>query len=164
MAGEADFVADLGGILFHPGVRGVGQHLAADEGLDTAVLQQRGLLGILQVAVGLVFDDGFFAVDFHFVETVEGIGLGFAGFVDLADDRRGVFVAPAHGFVDLFEIGGGQFDGEFFQRRIHLVAEEVVVLEKVTAEFLAESCGGIDQAAVAFPGLGIQKFLFLLFG
>ena len=63
IAGEADFVAGLDAGLHVPGVRGVGEHLALEEGLDAAVFQERYLLGIPQVRVGLVLDDGLLAVD-----------------------------------------------------------------------------------------------------
>src|SRR5437016_5662476 len=36
VAGEADFVTDLGGVFPDPGVGRVGQHFAADEGFDAA--------------------------------------------------------------------------------------------------------------------------------
>ena len=39
VAGEADFVADLGSIRLDPRVRRVGQHFAADEGFDAAWLK-----------------------------------------------------------------------------------------------------------------------------
>ena len=63
VAGEADFVADLGVGLDDPGVGRVGQDFAADEGFDAAFLQQRDLLEVAQLAVGLVFDDAGLAVD-----------------------------------------------------------------------------------------------------
>lgn len=88
MAGEADLVADFGGAFLNPGIRGVRQHLAVDEGLDAAFFQEGDLLGVVQVAVGFVFDDAGLTVDSGFVEAVEGNGLGFAGLVDLADDGR----------------------------------------------------------------------------
>ena len=59
---EADLVADLGGVFLDPRIGRVGQHLAADEGLDAALFQQRHLLGVAQVGVGLVLDDGGLAV------------------------------------------------------------------------------------------------------
>ena len=63
VAGEADLVADLDAVGLVPGVGGVGQHLAPQEGLDAALFQERDLLGVAQVGVGLVLDHGGFAVD-----------------------------------------------------------------------------------------------------
>ena len=54
VAGEADFVADLGVGLDEPGIRRVGQDFAADEGFDAAFLQQGDLLEVAQFAVGLI--------------------------------------------------------------------------------------------------------------
>ena len=39
-----------------------------------------------------------------------------------------------------------------------------MVLEEVAAEFFAQGVGGVEQAAIAFPGFGIEELLFLLFG
>ena len=119
MAGEADFVADLGGVLLQPCIGRVGHHLAADEGLDAAFFEKRNLLAVAQVGIRFVFNNAFFPVDDDLVEAVQRIGLGghglagFAGFVDFRDDRRCAFLAPAHGFVELLAVGGGQFDVEF---------------------------------------------------
>ena len=57
VAGEADFVADLGVGLDDPGVGRVGQDFAADEGFDAAFFQQWDLLEVAQLAVRFVFDD-----------------------------------------------------------------------------------------------------------
>lgn len=56
VAGEADLVAGLDAFGVVPGVGGVGQDLAFEEGLDAALFQERDLFGVAQVAVGLVFD------------------------------------------------------------------------------------------------------------
>ena len=63
VAGEADFVADLDGVGLVPGVGGVWEDLALQEGLNATGLGQRDLLGVAQVAVGFVFDYGGGAVD-----------------------------------------------------------------------------------------------------
>ena len=68
----------------------MGQHLAAEEGLDAAVFQQRHLLGVAQVGVGLVLDDARLAVDRRREQAAQRVGLGRALLVDLPDDRRRV--------------------------------------------------------------------------
>ena len=68
------------------------QHLAAEEGLDAALLEQRHLLGVAQVGVGLVLDDGGLAVDRRREQAAQRVG-GRALLVDLPDDRRRVFGA-----------------------------------------------------------------------
>jgi hypothetical protein len=65
--------------LLDPGVRRVGQHLAADEGFDAAFLQQRHLLGVAQVGVGFVLDDAGFAGDVGVVQAAQRVGVGLAG-------------------------------------------------------------------------------------
>ena len=96
VAREADFVAspDAGRVV--PGVGCVRQHLAAQEGFDAALFEQRNLLGISQVAVGLVFDHALLAADGGGEQAAQrvGVGLGLAGLVDLLDDGRG-------GLIDL---------------------------------------------------------------
>src|SRR5207247_1705754 len=52
-AGEADLVTGLDALRVVPGIGSVGQHLTTDERLDAARFQQRHLLGVAQVAVGL---------------------------------------------------------------------------------------------------------------
>jgi len=80
VAGEADFVADLGGVLLHPSIRRVGQDFAADEGLDAAFFEKRNLLAVAQVGIRFVFDDTLFPIDGDFVKAVQRIGLGGGGF------------------------------------------------------------------------------------
>jgi hypothetical protein len=46
VAGEADFVADLGGVFLNPGIGRVGQDFAADESLDAAGFEEGDLLGV----------------------------------------------------------------------------------------------------------------------
>ncbi len=86
MAGEADLVADFHAVGNVPGVRGVRQDLAAQEGIDAAFVKQRYLLGIPQVGVRLVFDDGRLALNDGGTKTVEGAGLN--SLVNLLDDGR----------------------------------------------------------------------------
>ena len=90
VAGEADFVAGLDGGRDVPCVGRVGQHLSAEEGLDAAFFQERHLLGVAEVGVGLVLDDGGPAVDGGGEEAAQGVGVeGFL--VDLLDyGRRGL--------------------------------------------------------------------------
>ena len=130
MAGEADLVADLGGVFLDPRVGRVGQHLAADEGFDAAVFQQRHLLGVAQVGVGLVLDDGGLAVHGRLEQAAQRVGLGLAGLVHLGDDGRRGLDAPAHGLEDLLQVGGGELDAGLLERGVHAVAEDVVVLEE----------------------------------
>ena len=63
VAGEADFVADLDGVGLVPGVGGVREDFALQEGLNAAGLGQRDLLGVAQVRVGFVLDYGGGSVD-----------------------------------------------------------------------------------------------------
>ena len=86
VAGEADFVADLGVGINEPRVRCVGQDFAPDEGFDAAFLQQRNLLEVAEFGVGLVFHDAGLAADLGLEQAAQGVGLGLAGFVDFLDD------------------------------------------------------------------------------
>ena len=104
------------------------------------------------------------AVDRGLEQAVQRVGLGLAGLVDLGDDRRRGLDAPAHGFEDQLQFGGGELDVGFFERGVDAVTEDVVVLEQIVAERLAERRGDFDQAAVALPGLGVEQLLFLLLG
>ena len=63
VAGEADLVPDLHAVGVVPGVGSVGQNLAAQEGFDAALFQQRHLLRVAKVRVRLVLDDGGLAID-----------------------------------------------------------------------------------------------------
>ena len=161
---EADLVADLGGVFLDPRVGRVGQHLAADEGLDAALFQQRHLLGVAQVGVGLVLDDGGLAVHGRLEQAAQRVGLGLAGLVHLGDDGRRGLDAPAHGLEDLLQVGGGELDVGLLERGVHAVAEDVVVLEERVAQRRAQLRGDFDQAAVALPGLGVEQLLLLLLG
>jgi len=58
VAGEGDLVAGLDGGGVVPGVGGVGEDFAAEEGGDAAWLQEWDLFAIAQVGVGFVFDCG----------------------------------------------------------------------------------------------------------
>src|SRR5690349_8865115 len=61
MAGEADFVADLGGVDIDPGVRGIGANFPVEEGFNSSLFQKRHLFGVPQFRIGLVFDNAAFA-------------------------------------------------------------------------------------------------------
>ena len=50
------------------------EHLAAQESLDAAVFQQRNLLGVPQVGIGLVLDRGGLVVDRGREQAAERIG------------------------------------------------------------------------------------------
>ena len=90
VAGEADLVANLEAVGRIPGVRRVGQDLAAEERLDAALLGQRDLLGVAEVGVRLVLDDGWLTVDRGREEAAEGVR-GDISLVDFPDDgRRGL--------------------------------------------------------------------------
>ena len=113
VACEADLVADLGDVGLDPGIVGVGQHFAVNEGLDPARLEERNLLGVAQVGVGLVLDDGWAARRSarSLEEAVDEIRPGLAGLVHLGDDGRSLLLAPAHRLEDLLEIGCDAVDG-----------------------------------------------------
>jgi len=61
VAGEADLVANLGGVRIDPGIRRVRQHLALHEGVD--ILRQGNLLRIAEIGVGFVLDDSSLALE-----------------------------------------------------------------------------------------------------
>src|SRR5207244_5912661 len=92
VAGEADLIAGLDAGFVDPGVRGVGQHLAADEGLDAAILKDRHLLGIAEFRVRLVLDNAVLTVDGGLEQTPEWIGLYLACLMHLLDDTARPFV------------------------------------------------------------------------
>ncbi|GEM_PF-4459574 len=85
--GEADLVAGLHAVGDVPGIGGMRQHLATQESLDAAFLQQGDLLGVTQVRVALVLDHRGLAADRGLEQAAERIG-GSALLVDLLDDRR----------------------------------------------------------------------------
>ena len=86
---EADFVADLdaGGVV--PRVRCVGKYLSAQEALDTALFEERHLLGVAQVAVGFVLDDPSPAVDSRFNQTTYRVGFDVSRTMDFLYDGLG---------------------------------------------------------------------------
>ena len=128
---EADLVADLGGVFLDPGIGRVGQHLAADEGLDAAVFQQRNLLGVAQIGVGLVFDDDMSCRRLSTRNRpCSGSASALPGLWTLAMTRRRGLDAPAHCLEDLLQVGGGELDVWLLERGVHAVAEDVVVLEE----------------------------------
>ena len=90
VAGKADFVAYLhaGGLV--PGVGRVWQYLAAQKALNAALVQQWYLLGVAQIGVRLVLDDGRLAADIRLEQSFKGVRLGAAS-VNLLDERRRVF-------------------------------------------------------------------------
>ena len=90
VAGEADFVAGPEGGRDVPSVGGVGEDLAAEEGFDAAVFKERHLLGVAEVGVGLVLDDGGPAVDGGGEEAAQRIGLDGSLMNPLDDGRRGL--------------------------------------------------------------------------
>ena len=104
VAGEADLVADLHAVGLVPGVGGVGQSLAPQEGVDAAGLLQRDLLGIAQVGVRLVLHHGGPAVDGGREPAAQGVS-SRASLVDFLDDGRRVLAALAVLF-ELLEFGG----------------------------------------------------------
>ena len=65
----------------------MGQHLAAEEGFDAALFKERHLLGVTEVGVGLVFDDGGLAGDGGGEESAQRVGFDALP-VDLLYDRR----------------------------------------------------------------------------
>ncbi len=145
-------------------VGGIGQHLPADKGVDAAVFQQRHLLGVPQLGVGLVADDGRFAVQSDLEPAPQRVGLDLAGPVDLGDDGGRGLVAPAHGLEEPLAVGGRELDPRRPEYGRHPVTEDVVVREEPVPQLATQPGGGLDQAAVAGPGLGVEQPLALVFG
>ena len=58
-----------------PGVGGVGQHLAAQEGFYAAFVEQGDLLGVAQFGIGFVLDYGGLAANGGGEQAVERGGL-----------------------------------------------------------------------------------------
>lgn len=85
---EADLVSSSDAIRIIPGIRGVGQHLPAEEGLNSALLLQWHLLGVPQFSFWLILHHPRLALDHDLEEAVQWIGHS-AGFVDLPDHWRG---------------------------------------------------------------------------
>jgi hypothetical protein len=160
---EADLVADLGGVFLDPGVGRVGQHLAADEGLDAAFFEQRHLLGVAQVGVGLVFDDAGLPSTVASNRPRSGSALALPGLWTLAMTGGAV---SSRQLTALRSASGRrrELDAGLLERGVHAVAEEVVVLEQRIAQRRAQLGGDLDQAAVALPGLGVEQLLALLLG
>ena len=63
MAGETDFIADLGSFFLYPGIGRIGEHFATNERFDATFFQQRDLFCIPQIGVRLVLDDGRLAIE-----------------------------------------------------------------------------------------------------
>jgi hypothetical protein len=93
-----------------------------------------------------------------------GVGCRLARLVDLRDHRRRGVVAPAHGTQELLQVGGAELDPGLVEGIAHLAAERVVVGEDAVAERLLQLRGGVDQAPVTLPGLGVEELLLLLLG
>ena len=77
-----------------PCVGRVGQDLASQERLDAALLEERDLLGVAEVGVGLVLDDGGPAADIGRVQAAQRVTLDVA-LVDFLDDGRSVLFSGA---------------------------------------------------------------------
>src|SRR5690606_33774643 len=87
--GETDLVPNLDAVRYVPGVRSIWQDLTAQKGIDPTLLEERYLLGVAQVGVGLVLDDSGLAADPGLEESAQRIGRR-ALLVDLPDHRRRV--------------------------------------------------------------------------
>src|SRR5262249_59435749 len=83
----ADLVPGLDGIRDIPRVGSVRKNLAAQEGLDATLLEQRHLLSVAQFGVGLVLDHGRPATDLNLEQPAERVDR-HALPVYLPDDRR----------------------------------------------------------------------------
>jgi len=160
---EAHLVADLGGLLLDPRIGRVGQHLAADEGVDAAGFEQRHLLGVAQVGVWFVLHHGGLALHRGLEHSAQRVGLDLARLVGLGDDGRRGLHAPTHGLKDLLQVGSGEFDFQFAERGVHAVAEDVVVRKQRVPQRGAQLGGNFDEAAVALPGDWVPEFALLLF-
>ena len=116
--GEADLVTGLDAIRNIPGIGGVGQNLASEEGLDAAIFGERDLLGVAQVGVGLVLDHGGLAIDGGLEQAAQRVGgdalvleqqVGLADGVGLGVDLLAVEVGG-----DLFSVLRGELLQRFF--------------------------------------------------
>ena len=87
MAGEANFVADFGVGLDDPSIGRVGQNFTADEGFDSALLQQRDLLEARSSLSGS-YSRTSLASTSAWEQAAKRFGLGLAGLVDFLDDGR----------------------------------------------------------------------------
>lgn len=70
----------------------VGQDLAFDEALEAALLEQRNLLGVAEVGVGVVLDDSRLAVDLVLESSVEWIRFRGTAPMTFTNHRSGVVV------------------------------------------------------------------------
>ncbi len=150
MAGEGDFVADLGLAGVDPGVGGVGQHFAPEEGVDAARLQQRNLLRVAPLRVGFILHHARPAADGGREQAAQRVD-GRARLVELADDRRGAGVAAApgqQGFDLLGRIGALRFNARQSQRPFdrHLPVAKGLVGEDLRLRRLLESQVGGGNA------------------
>src|SRR2546426_11560212 len=105
MPSEGNFAANLRSWFVYPGVRRVGQHFAAEEGLNATFLQQRHLLSVTQVSVGLVLDYRFPSIHGYFVEPVERISFGLTRLMNLSDDRRCSVQTPTDSSKENLSLG-----------------------------------------------------------
>ena len=164
MAGEAHLVAHLGGLRVDPGIGGVGQHLALQEGLDATLLQQGDLLAVTQVGVGFVLHHAGLAADLQRKQAAQGIGRHPAALVHLGNHRRSALLPPAHLLEQQLQVYGAEFEALQFEGILHLAAEMVVVVEQLIAEQLLQRFGRRRQLGIALPGGRIQQLLASLLG
>ena len=162
MPGEADLIADLGGILIDPGVGREGQDLASDEGSippssskGTCSVSRRSASGSYSTIAGLpsiVVSTGR-ATD----------RLGLAGLVDLGDDRRRRLDPPADGPEEELQSAAGSLMSAFLSAASTRSRKKLWSSKSVSPS-ASRSRGDLDKAAVALPGSGVEQFLFLLLG
>src|SRR6266536_371155 len=124
MTCEGDRIPDLGSRLVHPGIWRVRQHLPADECFDATLFQERYLLVVAQLGVGLVFHYGFFPFYADLVASTRRIGPDLTGLVHFCNDRRGSLYSPTDGAKDDFLIRSAELDACLFESNVHSFLED----------------------------------------
>jgi len=131
---------------------------------NAAFFEQRNLFEVAEFAVGFVLDDTGLAVNLGLEQAAQWVGLDFAGLVDFLDDAGCIVHAPTHGVDDELEFRGTELEVELLERGIDLLQEDVVVLEEVIADGLAELVRDIEEHCVALPRGLAEELLFLFVG
>src|SRR5208283_1513173 len=84
-------------------------------------------------------------------------------FVNFGDNRRCGFNPPTYSSEDKLQVCTGNFAPEFFKRGFNGLAKDVVILKKITPDFLSQDRSSFHEPGITLPSPGIEEPLLFLF-